>query len=514
VGAAQVMEQARSQPAPRPRTVFIVGNSNSIMNSSYARRLQAIDSLNVVNLSIGDSPNVILLDFLANARVGDEDVVIVETSVMDVQLDRMGTFPRSETIRTLHVFLTALREMSRARVVLLVLPVRSLLAEHRPVWVEEAAFRAAAFYGAEVFDVYNLLRGLLPPGWRGPPDTAKRCIADLFAAVGLPTHEWSSYLWLSGFRRAGLDIGPVLRGAFQDELHISAVIHAMAGDILAQWLKSLPERDNGAERAAPDSQRVRSIVPDFAACRGIVRTSRLLTREFAQLDPAGPVTYRVPPHCRAVALVVNRSKTHGVLSLTGSACTACYDLRLLQSRAGDFTAGLLPLRQDVGTGEVVARMSADADHPGGASRFWEIEAPGKAAQAELAGLVVIERGWEAAAELDLPDGAGGAAGGIEASDWVRTCSADLLAAAGLGAASVEAASAAGLPSLMRRAIQAVGGVAEDAPAIDRARLFIALGDLRAARLALETQVTAQPEDRKSSLILKRLIETEHMLQRG
>ena len=89
----------------------IIGNSNSVMKEGYVRVLENTPEIIVKNRSIGSSPNVVLLDFLAREQDLDYDFIIIETAVVDfIQAGPLYSMERS--LETLEMFVGYLRAAS------------------------------------------------------------------------------------------------------------------------------------------------------------------------------------------------------------------------------------------------------------------------------------------------------------------------------------------------------------------------------------------------------------------
>jgi hypothetical protein len=95
--------------------------------------------------------------------------------------------------------------------------------------------------------------------------------------------------------------------------------------------------------------------------------------------------------------------------------------------------------------------------------------------------VLVDRDWEARTHEASETLVSVAKPGIETLPWARPCISDFVRVANSGAASVESATEFGLRHVLNSAIECAGSD----PTMDRARLFIALGDLKAATAVLE-----------------------------
>jgi len=451
------------------------------MQSSYSRFLNGKEDIEVIQGSIGDAPGVVLLEFIAQHASLDTDAIIVETFVVDAHWVRLNRIDRAQVRQNLNLFLSCVRQTSRCQVILVVLPIRSLLLSEKKVWIEDLAEEMAALHNVDLLNLYAIARSLFAPGWKGVPAGAERRTKDLLQSVGLPTGDWAGYLWTTGLRVPWSGIGPLLRNAFQDELHVGEAIHALVADILELWLKSPREEQQPDTRLRPGIARPVISVPATGDGLSVVhRSSSILARDFTIIDSANPAVFKAARNQRAVGILVNRSKCFGVVTLSGDKGSVTYDMRLAPLGSWEFLAGVMPVPKDIGDGDFFISISG-GDGPERAGLFyWDTTATGREISAEIGNIVLVDRDWEIRAHEDSLEPALVAKPDIQTLPWARTCVSDFGRVAELGAASVESATAFGLRPLLNNAIEAAGSDI----VLDRARLFIALGDLKAATSVL------------------------------
>lgn len=167
--------------------VAVIGNSNSVMRGSFARLLNDDPQFEVTNKSIGSSPSVVLLDFLALETDLDYDFIVVETSVVD--MIQGGTlYPRWRSEQTLEIFIHAIKARSRAQIIILVIPTRYGLLAPAAHWQEPLYKDVAMRFGIPILNGFRLVRDLIGHPKMAMAEIFMQRSAQLVGAFGFPPH--------------------------------------------------------------------------------------------------------------------------------------------------------------------------------------------------------------------------------------------------------------------------------------------------------------------------------------
>lgn len=102
--------------------IAILGNSNSVMRSSFARLLANNPALDVHNFSLGAAPNVYLMFALATVDLERFDYIIFETAVTDAEWCRLGLYDKEHVLRNLEWAVDILHAKSLAQILFIILP--------------------------------------------------------------------------------------------------------------------------------------------------------------------------------------------------------------------------------------------------------------------------------------------------------------------------------------------------------------------------------------------------------
>src|ERR1700730_14189764 len=105
--------------------IAVIGNSNSIAVTSYARLLAADPGITLKNYSIGGIPNVLLLSFLTDPDVdlSCTDIIIVELAVIEgMNRHPDSSYTLEQSSKNIDLFMQAARARSAAQVAFLILP--------------------------------------------------------------------------------------------------------------------------------------------------------------------------------------------------------------------------------------------------------------------------------------------------------------------------------------------------------------------------------------------------------
>lgn len=417
----------------RDLRVAIIGNSNSVMRESYVRALEADPRFDVVNKSIGSTPNVVLLDFLARETDIDYDFLIIETAVVDsIQGNSLYTLERSQ--ETLQFFIAYVRARSRAQIIILTIPTRYGLLSPNAYWQEQLYSETARRFGIPILDGFRLVRRLLGSSKAQGVGRSTRRAEQLVSAFGLPTHLVPALAWRS-LRDRNVASNALGASAFVDHAHLSYACHSLLGALLHAFISSVT-RGRADRRFAghPDAPPLLMVAQPIGGAQ-VARVSSLISRDLVGLRSGDSALYRCPPGYRAHGLLVNDPATMCFLQLRSPGGTTTFDMRLTP-KAIDWIAVIVPVLDAVGDGDVTA-IIVDEPETAGNSHCLHGTGPtcGKP-RAEIGGLILLRTDWrdvippaEEAAEGALP---------IEDAPWAEPLIAEAAARADLVVRGMEA----------------------------------------------------------------------------
>ncbi len=360
-----------------PVRVLIVGDSNNIMQRSYARVLRANPSLRVDLLSVGGCPNVSLLYSLGKARHATYDVVLVSPVVAELEWMQLGLHRLQDSATIFTLFMAEVRHLwPQARVVLILIP-RLADAIERKGDALMTQYRAlAAAWGIELADLAAATDALLTP---------RPWLLHLLYRDSLHLSAWASERLAWSLERAILDepVPPPDRGP------------------------AAPDRAAMDGNAAAGGRPVLFVAPDTLPPDAAVttRSTSLWIERLVTLRAGERAGFALPGRHRLVAVVVNRAATSAWLVVhvgegTTGGAAAGKDLRLTTEVADTLVISCTP----VGTAGVGAHFDFEVRSGGSTAMdglgiepaYGTLEGPALGIL-EIAGAVfVAEDAWEAA----------------------------------------------------------------------------------------------------------------------
>lgn len=485
--------------------VAVLGNSNSIAHYSYSKYLKQFPGLEIENHSIGDNPNVFLLSYLAANPVVTADAIVVETSVIDAQWVRINRQTEGLVRTGMEQFLTALRRVSGARVVLLVLPTRSVMLEDGPHWVEQMSEDLSHRFGADVLNLYNVVRPMFSH-WQHDKTQLENAAKRLMTAAELPVSQSANFLWQTAFQFPGSPLSAFQRYLLADELHASNGLQALVAELLHAWVR------HGGGTPPPATPQPHDLVirvdPEPSLLPRIERGSSLVARVMQPADPSHPVTYITPPGYRPVGVMTNRTVTHAVVRVAGQGGSAGIDLRGGKSPI-PFLANIVPIAADIGDGPYTLSVEAAKGPvlPPGCERYWPAEPMDVPPAAEVAEMLLLRRDWADAGALHCPPGTA-----VEQTPWAAALIADFVRLAETGAASAESAAVLGVRAVVDHAVAGIGTPGMPA-GFQKARVSIAMGQFNAAADQLRQATAEAPDDKRAQAALKSLTALRALLRK-
>jgi tetratricopeptide (TPR) repeat protein len=381
----------------RPIKIAVIGNSNSIGRNSYTQFLAGMPGLQVVNRSIGATPNVVLLDFLAGEENFDYDYVIVETAVVDfLQAGTMYTRDRSK--ETLELFVRCMRSVSKARLLFLLIPTQTALLHPGRHWQEDLYLEIAGRFSIPVIDGFALIRSLIGPARMRAASLLMGRSQLLVSAFRLPSRLAEPIAWrsLRDNSRAGNAMGIY---GFTDGAHLSPAVFMMIARILAQYviLDSNRVRAVSAD-PQPAELPVRRLLP--SGCELITRTSRLMSRIVVRFSAGDHIIYRCPQGYRVLGILINQAATSCVLHMSSPAGNTVFDMRMPQ-RVKAWEGIIVPVLDAIGDGDVRVWISETPEDVSAAHRLAGVDSRPAQNVAEIGELILVQVDADHAA--DQPD---------------------------------------------------------------------------------------------------------------
>jgi TolA-binding protein len=464
----QAPEQLSADP-PAIRLV-VIGNSNSVMRESYVRTLEKLPHLNIKNRSIGSSPSVVLLDYMALEQEWDYDFIIIETAVVDF-LQSAGAYTAERSAETLELFIRYVRTRSRAEIVILTIPTRLALLAPGGSWQESVYQNVAERLDVPILDGFRLIRSLV--GRR------KAALAGFFGSrasrlahvFGLVPNLGPSIAWRSMCDR---QVSSNALGIFSfiDHAHLSPPLHALIGTLLAEYMTLTGRCGSKFSNVDLPDRSIIVTVANPQSDRQVSRTSSLMSRDLISLRLGESTRYQCPPGFFAYGLMMNSAATCCFLHFQSPAGAATFDLHFQPSAMawiGIVTAILDP----VGDGDIVVSVLDHPDDPNLVRHVPNTMSPSAAPVAEIGELILVRRDWRDV--LPSREGSGRRALQIDLAPWAER----LIA----GAASSTAQIAEGIEAENRRVEAQCFAVATNIlrnktaqlSLADRSRLMLLLG---------------------------------------
>jgi tetratricopeptide (TPR) repeat protein len=450
-----------------PVRVVVIGNSNAVMLSSFARVLgQDNPDMDVTIRSIGGSPNIILLEFLAHEPDFEYDFVIVETAVVDFLLE--ASYPRARSGETLELFVQQVRSRSSAKIIFLTIPARgALLAPIGLHWQESLYREIAAKFSIPILDGFHLVRQLVGQPKMDRCDLFVKRAGRLVSSFRLPRHLQGTLAWNSLRDR---DFASNALGVFgmRDYAHFAPAMHGLIGALLRQFILSDPPVQPKAmenRKTAPDA--IRESAPSGG--RSVTRSSSLLSRDLVSLSAGEVVRYECPPGYRAFGIMLNAASTSCALRFRSPSGDTTLDLPFGREAFG-WVARVVPVLDPIGGGDIEVTISGNA---------------------ELGALILVRTDWRDTVPVSKVETID--AGNIEAAPWAKELIADAVSRARAAAHDIELAGK--IPDKdCSEFIASLLAKTSPSSYADRARIMLVLGTTDGLSDFLDTVCTQRPSD--------------------
>lgn len=494
---------------PRPKNVAVIGNSNSVAVTSYARLLASIPGLNVTNRSLGGVPNIALLTFLTDETVDFStlDFIIVDVAVIEADILYPGSaYSMERSRRFIDLFASEVRRRSKAGVLFLILPTLSSMLDPKRNYVEQHYLDCARAWGASVLNIYALIRRYGGLDAAGPPRGLAVLVDRFLARFELPLSHRDPYLWRMWLRQhpANLqkpDIGTVAfaESCFEDPLHVSRAMHDVIAGIIHSWIKNCPaERQDGDAAPAGTGLVARAPPEAVGAAEYVRRESTLIRRHLVSITAGGVVNYRCPPDFLAVGIMLNECETSGYLTLRSALGDVSLDARFKPFPL-PWKALVILILEEIGGGDICISISDQPEARLTALKpYYNVarQAADTPCRAELGELLLVHR--------TVLDGSLSASSGADLPDLERLEEApyaqDILVRQGeFGAKAVNGVRRSGAVisrAALKAALEKFQPGATGAGLIkDKARLLALAGELGAALATLAEGRRQYPDDR-------------------
>jgi tetratricopeptide (TPR) repeat protein/lysophospholipase L1-like esterase len=370
--------------------VAVVGNSNSIGPTSYTGRLASLSDVTVTNRSIGATPNVVLLDFLAREKEWNYDFVIIETAVVDsLQQD---LYPYECSWETLELAVRAIRAVSNAQIILLIIPTRHGLLVPKMHWQRSLYNKAAVQFGLPILDGFALVSDLVGREKFARIDIFAERAKAVIAAFRLPDHFFEVVTWRF-LREREIVTNAMGMFAFSDGAHFTAALHILVSRLLYHFM-TVSKVPNNA-RASGERADLQDIVTTSDPEGGdpVVRSSSLLSRTLSLVHSGATVRYQCPAGFRPFGLLVNEANTSGYVCLNSPAGATIFDMRF-PARPTEWRAVIAQILDFVGGGDI--GITVVSDRPSEAGTVHPRPGAGFAsptAVVELGELILVRTDW-------------------------------------------------------------------------------------------------------------------------
>jgi tetratricopeptide (TPR) repeat protein len=380
----------------RLRSIAVVGNSNSIMTTSFTGILERNGPFRITNLSIGASPSVLLLYTLAKQETWDFDYTIIETAVLDRSV-KAGAYTYEQAREAIDLFVATVRARSQTRITIVVIPTRHSLVDPNGHWVDRHYRESAERLGIPILDGYALVRGLLGHRQVKQLPAVVARVQTLLAASGLPDGMAFDVAWrcLRDPRIVGNMLGYV---AFADPLHLSPCLHRLYAIMLSDhFLSDAPGGHELVRASLEATTGAGAIITGMVAYAQVVAGGEMIERRSSQLErrlhvlrDGGRLTFRCPSGWKVVGLLVNKAVSQGTLMLESETTT-----ETLMLEASPFHTNWIgvvePLRGEVGDSDIMVSLTAR-------------EGSAIPPLAELCDMVLVRRDWRDVLKMPASEG--------------------------------------------------------------------------------------------------------------
>jgi Flp pilus assembly protein TadD len=376
--------------SPPMLRVAIVGNSNSIGPRSYAGQLANRPGVSVTNRSIGATPNVVLLDFLACETEWDYDFVILETAVVDCL--QQGWYSYERALETLELTIRYIKAVSVAQIIILVIPTFPGLLRPKMFWQRSLYNEIAFRFSLPILDGYQIISKLVGTPKFDCIDIFTKRAEVLVSAFRLPGHFFEHIAWRS-LRESHVTSNALGVFAHIDTVHYNPELHNLMADLLQEFM-GLPvgktDTKQTVDRTALSSILIAS---EPAGGEAVVRANSLISRALSRLRSGDTVKYHCPPGYRAYGLLTNEANTSGYVHIKSPAGSTTFDMRV-PVRPSEWRAVIAQILDPVGEGEIEITILEHPTVPDSEVRT-RIGAgtPSPTVIAELGELILVKTDW-------------------------------------------------------------------------------------------------------------------------
>ena len=347
--------------------IAVIGNSNSIAVTSYARLLAADPGITLKNYSIGGIPNVLLLSFLTDPDVdlSCTDIIIVELAVIEgMNLHPDSSYTLEQSSKNIDLFMQAARARSAAQVAFLILPTLFGLLKPDRFFGEKHYLRMTRRHRATALNGYDIVRRLGDLAPDGPPAELRRKVERFTAAFELGDREFYLFrLWLR--QSPGELHGPFIgtkafcEQVFEDPIHISRAFQGLIADLLLGWIV----RTDSAPRCLPEPTAKPTIRCDPAVenVSPIVRENSFISRHITPITEMDTAIYPCGSEWIAAGLLVNEYRTSGLLNFSSPLGHISVDARFYPN-SRPWSAVIVLIPSGIGGGDVRVTIAADPQY--------------------------------------------------------------------------------------------------------------------------------------------------------
>jgi hypothetical protein len=358
------------------------------MRSSYADVLRSSSEHTVDNFSIGGSPNIVILDVVLKTDLRNYDYIILETAVVDALHGPSGIYPADIALQNLRLGVRCIRDLSSAKLLLLVLPTQIGLLEPEHHTSENIHLQVAEEFQIPVLNMTRLFRE-----WIGNHPSAHiqrlsawaPVIADSFEIPRSAAYDLSWTALKQDNNKANL----FAMTGFVDSAHVARSVHRLMGEILLGWIeRNIPVNPDGPILGT--SVAARRIDPVGLAGQREERESSLIKRTLTKLSDGESVTFPCPNDYIAAGILFNRSRTSAFVEFNSPAGSVTLDCRFYM-HALPWIAVISPIIDTIGSGDITLTIRSERSETTPYRKLADTDDGACSGTAEIGELIVIRR---------------------------------------------------------------------------------------------------------------------------
>lgn len=364
--------------------VAIIGNSNSVMRNSYVSFLKSTKLFNIDNFSIGSSPNVVILDFIARYEIEKYQYVIIETCVVDY-IQSGSIYSKERSQETLDILISQLTKKNLAKIIIFCIPTMYHLIDPDNSWQESVYTNFARKNGLLILNGFNVLRSFIGPSEVTDFRNNLKAIYQSLVNCGFPSGSLMSLAWNSVNKLYSTD-RCCASLFFSDPAHLSEFSHNVFGQLLSEFM------NRSKRRATPDCDVYsKRPVEVLMASNGlhVVRESSLIKRNVVALEENESIIFDCPLGWYVYGITINKAATFGFLEIQCEKAAILYDMRF-QPEGLSWNAAVIPILENIGDGQVIIKILSARDSCDSVVTLHNTVINDYRIQAEIGELIIVE----------------------------------------------------------------------------------------------------------------------------